>query len=221
MKKYLLNIRQLDDEKLFHIAYEKVDAKRQNKIDVLRKDEAKKASLGAGLLLQYAFTQMGMKDKLGDIVFTTKGKPYLANGEIYFNISHSGELVLCVVDSQNIGCDIEKTRNNVPKHLTKILSEEELEQYKTLSEKDKIQWFFKLWTIKESIGKHHGSGLAFPFSDVTIWGSSGILEQIKYKEEVRFLQSLIYKNYMLGICSTNRTIDQDIEYLEISDIIDI
>ena len=38
---------------------------------------------------------------------TEKGKPLCVNGDAFFNVSHCGDIVICAVDKQNVGIDIE------------------------------------------------------------------------------------------------------------------
>lgn len=219
MKAYVLDIGQLHNGDFFAEGFAKVDLYRQNKIVKLRNEQAKKSSLGAGLLLQYAFGQLGKDSLLENIAYTEKGKPYLPNEELYFNLSHSGEKVFCVTSDKPIGCDIEKIRNTIPKYLGKILTKTELEYFATISDNKKIQYFFKLWTLKESIGKYYGLGLAFPFAEVAVMDKNMVLDAMKYKNDTVYLHSVQQGDYMLGICAKERKFIETIKNLEIHDVL--
>ena len=74
-----------------------------------RRDNAKRLSLGAGVLLErglreYNICECDVKIKTGE-----NGKPYLEEyPEIHFNLSHSGNMVFAVFSDREVGCDIEE-----------------------------------------------------------------------------------------------------------------
>lgn len=91
-----------------------------------------------------------------------KGKPYLREYPFYFNLSHSGEYVVCAVSDQEIGADIQQCVSvNAERLAGRFFSEEEcrgLSSYET--EEEKRQFFFRLWARKEAYGKLIGEGIA-------------------------------------------------------------
>ncbi len=89
------------------------------------------------------------------------GKPYFENLPLYFNISHSGEYVLCAVSGQEVGADIQKFRPvNTEKLAGRFFAESE---YRALTDcaddGERQRLFFALWTRKEAYGKLSGKGL--------------------------------------------------------------
>lgn len=184
-----MNIREFlehpDREELFAQAYSKVDVRRREKADCIRQERAKAASLGAGLLLQLAVqeaqaeTQAGRELAQGGFrVFTVielltpvlhplpleyrygkGGKPYLNNFPWYFNLSHSGDYVLCVLSEREVGADIQIHREqDVMKLAGRFFPGEETEAL--LQAEDRNSLFFRLWARKEAYGKLTGEGLA-------------------------------------------------------------
>ncbi len=94
-----------------------------------------------------------------NIIFdkTDGGKPFAVGLNIHFNISHSGNFVVCATDKNPVGIDIEKKQAYNPSIAKRICSDEEttlLEGSKNPSEE-----FIKLWTAKEAYGKFLGKGL--------------------------------------------------------------
>ena len=67
----------------------------------------KQTLIGYYLLRKLLFKnyQMSIFPELTENPF---GKPYFKDTNIFFNISHSNNLVACAVSTQNIGIDIEK-----------------------------------------------------------------------------------------------------------------
>lgn len=98
------------------------------------------------------------------------GKPYAVDLAVEFNISHSGDMVVCVVDDKPVGIDIEQIR---PIDLTvskRICTDEELcYLFGHIPTEDELIYttdivvltrFFEMWTAKEAYGKCIGTGVA-------------------------------------------------------------
>ncbi|HBF64678.1 MAG TPA: hypothetical protein DDW34_01670, partial [Clostridium sp.] len=85
----------LKDTAKFQIAMELVGEKRKAKVEKMVKEESKRLSLSAGLLLRYAFSTMNEISLYDKIKITEKGMPYLPNHEYFFSLSHSGRFAIC------------------------------------------------------------------------------------------------------------------------------
>lgn len=91
--------------------------------------------------------------------YTTYGKPYLSNhSNVHFNISHSGEYVVCAVYNKPIGIDIQKIGEYNPDVAKRVCNEKELKQIE--DSLDKASEFTMLWTQKEAVLKMYGTGIA-------------------------------------------------------------
>ncbi len=91
-----------------------------------------------------------------------QGKPMIAGLE--FNLSHSHDcLVLALARDTAVGIDVEWIeRTTVSDRLAaNCFSQQELEQFHSLSEEEKPLAFFNGWTRKEAFIKALGSGLHF------------------------------------------------------------
>ena len=87
-----------------------------------------------------------------------RGKPFLAeHGEIHFSLSHTGNAVLCVLDCQPVGADIEMIGRRGMEHLLGVFSASE--QAKLRRAEHPELSFLTLWTRKESCLKLTGDGL--------------------------------------------------------------
>ncbi|HPX83487.1 MAG TPA: 4'-phosphopantetheinyl transferase superfamily protein [Bacilli bacterium] len=82
-------------------------------------------------------------------------KPYL-NLPVYFNISHSYDLIALVISKYEVGIDIEKVQTRKEKLADKIFSEEEMKEYQ---ENKSDSYLIKKWTEKEAYFKLLGTGL--------------------------------------------------------------
>lgn len=116
------------------------------------------ASLFGKLLLLKSLEHFGYEKRhLNEIKYTRYKRPFIGNG-IDFNISHSGNYVICVTsDEFRVGIDIEKIEP-IPIHdFINQWSKEELEEI--LACKDVFNTFYQLWTKKEAVAKADGRGL--------------------------------------------------------------
>lgn len=82
-----------------------------------------------------------------ELYYNDNGKPYLKDSNIYFNISHSFNRVICVISDKEIGIDIEKIRDV------------DSSVKKELKIKGNNIDFFKEWTRREAFIKKEGKSL--------------------------------------------------------------
>lgn len=182
-KKYLLSIQEFLREgihgRLWKEAAGKVDAERCARAAQMKVDKAKAACLGAGLLLQLAVREAieGRQDevwnfhsvstileRLPDAIplsykYGESGKPYLLKFPFYFNLSHSGDYVFCVLSAREIGADIQKHEvPNKNRLAERFFSPQEIDALRECGEEREVL-FYRLWTRKEAYGKLTGEGV--------------------------------------------------------------
>lgn len=101
---------------------------------------------------------------LETLEYNKYNKPYLPNNPLYFNISHSKDTVVIVIDEHEIGVDVEYFDRFNDKIITKIFNEKEVEQIKNAITPNKE--YSKLWCMKESFLKCIGTGIKKDMKDV-------------------------------------------------------
>lgn len=117
-------------------------------------------------LLMIALRAAGHPFTLTDIQYTTRGKPYLRNGP-GFNISHSGNRVVCALtDQSNIGIDIEEVKDIPIDDFNTQFTKQEWDMITRAREPGRA--FYRYWTAKECILKADGAGLQLPMADLKI-----------------------------------------------------
>lgn len=95
-----------------------------------------------------------------DYRYGEAGKPYFKDLPYYFNLSHSGNYVLCALSDVEIGADIQQhCGKNVEKLAQRFFSEHETVALEQAGE-EREKLFYKLWTRKEAYGKLTGKGIA-------------------------------------------------------------
>ena len=169
MKWYKYDVRDLSDDE-YTKWYSLMDNEKKQRVDKFRFDDDKKRTVAGEMLARKAISEW-CKVAPESITFGIKehGKPYAKGLPVEFNISHSGDMVVCAVDDNPVGIDIEQIR---PIDLTvakRICTEEELiylfshaptaEDFVYTTDTAVLNRFFELWTAKEAYGKYNGIGL--------------------------------------------------------------
>ena len=201
-KIYLLNTNQID----YDYWYSLMPNDRKLKIDKCIYLKDKLLSLGAGILLYNGLKELNIDY---NITYNEYNKPYLDN--IYFNISHSNNLVVCVFSDSEIGVDIEKIKpfDNI---INNIFTTNEINYIKN-NNQDNNLLYTKLWTIKESLLKYLGLGITINPKSINIDLSN---ESIKYNylnKEVYF-KTFIIDDYVLTICSEYKDFNEELEWFK-------
>lgn len=155
---YLTDIAELPDPKGQPELLELLTPDRRCKIEKQQQAEKRKQSLGAGLLIKEILTRHGVLSEF--IRLGSRGKPE-ADG-IFFNLSHSGELVVCAVSDCPVGCDVEKIKPIHERLIQRYFSEAECQHLGRFAESQRAEEFIRLWTLKESYMKMTGEGIYLP-----------------------------------------------------------
>lgn len=195
MKWYKYDIRDLTDAE-YNKWYSLMSDDKQQRVDRFRFVDDKKRTVVGEMLARKAIAKWcGVTPK--SITFGVKehGKPYAKDLPVEFNISHSGDMVVCAVDDKPIGTDIELIR---PVDLTvakRICTDEELlylfgyepteQDFTFTTDNEILTRFFELWTTKEAYGKCIGKGVK------SISSYSSNCNIVKH----------IFSDYVIRICS--------------------
>ena len=163
----------LADPERFAEGLARVSAQRREKIARLRREDARRLSLGAALLLDRLLEDEGLSPA-GDFALGKEGKPYLPERpDVHFSLSHSGELALCALSASEIGCDVETPRRCELALAERFFHPEESALLFSLPEGEQEAAFLRLWTLKESYLKAIGLGLALPLNAFRILPEGG------------------------------------------------
>lgn len=136
---------------------------------------ALKASAGLGAISQAntAFLESSITEISSDELFDAydpaydfeieelgQGKPvFKERTDLYFNISHTANIVVVVMARKPIGIDIDGNRNFSDRMIDKFYSKKEA-QWVYGNELRKSDRFFNIWTMKEAFSKMRGDGIA-------------------------------------------------------------
>lgn len=154
--------------------------------------------------------------------YSGNGKPYLKNNQdIHFNISHSGDWVVCAFAQNQVGVDVEKVRKVNFDIARRFFSAEEVSQLFSLPVKEQTDFFFDLWTFKESYLKALGTGLTKPLGSFTVrqTGKEIFLFEEKQKMNVFLKKFRLDKNHKLSVCSFEPEFSDEFKTLFIDDLL--
>lgn len=179
----------------------------QSKNFIFEKD-AKRSLVGELIIRYLVIKKLGIKNKKIFLKKNKYGKPYIGNFSDYsFNISHSGDYVVCGWSKDEIGIDIEFVSEIDLDIAKRFFTKNE---YKYLCNKDKSvqnRSFFDLWTLKESYIKYKGKGLSIPLDSFEFRIDS---DDIKfYSKDIykpNFFKFDIDKDYKLALCMADTEI---------------
>lgn len=156
----------------------------------------RKLSLGAWRLMEETLKNHGFSAK--NVTIGKNGK--LECEGVYFNLSHSGDRVLCAINDTPVGCDIEKVIEAPMEVAERVFTKKE-NRYISGAENDTETnyRFFRLWTMKESYMKMTGEGLSLSpdrieinLDDLTVM-RDGILQYCT-------IQNCTVEGYEISVC---------------------
>lgn len=131
------------------------------------KEDSYRYLLGKILLLRGLSTMGYAGLTLSHLRFNEYNKPYF-DSDLDFNISHSGDFVLCALSTKcSIGVDLEKIENNDFSDYHQCFTKKEWSFINNSN--NPLMTFYQFWTKKEAIIKADGRGLYMPLQsfDVT------------------------------------------------------
>lgn len=199
----------------------------QNIQQVLRfknTNDKKRSLLGEVLCRKCLGEKLTLPSSNIEIIKTEKGKPYLSENhpELFFNISHSGDWVVVALSSGEIGIDVEKIKKPAYRIAERYFSTSELDALNSLKDQEKADFFYDLWTLKESYLKLLGKGLTKSLGSFSISGQNGNFHLIDDKSghrNVYFRQYNIDPAYKFSVCSEENTFSDTIHILTTEQLI--
>ena len=156
---YAADIGSLPDPKEAPALLHELDTERKCRIMKYLKAEDRKRSLGAGLLLNRVLPRYGASPDA--VRAGADGKPEVEG--IFFNLSHSGHIVICATAEKEVGCDVEKIVKAPEGVAERFFHTGESAYVNACMGEERDHRFFRIWTMKESYIKMTGEGMSLAF----------------------------------------------------------
>ena len=117
------------------------------------------------------------------------GKPFLQEGGLHFNVSHTHELALyAIAQSREVGVDVEWMRPQVAHEqiAARFFSLEEQEALAEVPDEERRTAFYNIWTRKEAYVKARGDGIAAGLGTfaVSLGAEAALLRSDEGRDEV-------------------------------------
>lgn len=150
-----------------------------------------------------------------DICIDDMGKPYVANAEnAYFNVSHSGDCVACIVSDKPCGIDIETMDKDNLDIAKRFFAKSEYEYISDCPKEEIKRRFYEIWTAKEAYLKYDGKGLGIDLGSFeVVKNENGFSVLINRMEKQTVTVRDIGGGYMLSLlCEDEGEISVETEY---------
>lgn len=147
-----------------------ISSQKLERIKRFKHREDYRRSLLAEVLSRTMLSQMlGNNPGEQEICIDDMGKPYVGNAkDAYFNVSHSGEYVACIISDKPCGIDIEMMEKDNLDIAERFFAKNEYE-YIAGGPKEQIESrFYEIWTAKEAYSKYEGKGLGIDFKSFEV-----------------------------------------------------
>jgi len=215
MKIYRVKISNITKERIDELCLHISEKKRCRINKYINKKDKIRTLIGEILLRTIIFEELSIINK--DITFEKNEyeKPYLkGHPKFNFNISHSADYVVCVIDDKPIGIDIEEVKHIEYKDIaSNFFAVSEFNYIVNNNLNIQLSEFYKIWTLKESYVKCCGQGLSIPLKsfsvDVDQYEDIKLNIDNEYKEYT-FKIFDIELGYKMAVCSLNKEISTEI-----------
>jgi 4'-phosphopantetheinyl transferase len=150
-----------------------------------RWQDAHLSLFGKLLVMQGLILYGYKKEKILELNYTSYHRPFFVDGP-EFNISHSGNYVICVIsDSAKIGTDIEKISEIDLNEFNSCWTDKEFKNI--MANSLPFNQFYHYWTRKEALIKADGRGMNLPLKKIDVCQGSAVVEDKEwffYKVEI-------------------------------------
>lgn len=117
---------------------------------------------------------MGNRAECVTFAGSPRGKPEMSDNKpgssLHFNLSHSGDVMLCAIADRKVGVDVEtmKRHDDMDRVALHFFSSEESRRFFDLADGERTEYFFRTWVRKEAFVKATGEGLSRDTTSFTV-----------------------------------------------------
>ncbi|WP_353853823.1 4'-phosphopantetheinyl transferase superfamily protein [Bacillus sp. Bos-x628] len=186
-------------------------------------NDARRTLLGEVLIRQIIHHMHGTP--IDQIAFDTEenGKPVVRQiPSFHFNLSHSGDWIVCAVDDAPVGIDIEEIKPIDLAIAKRFFSPEEYTDLLSKPAEQQEAYFFHLWSMKEAFIKMTGKGLSYGLSSFTARLSADGQASLTLPahEPPCYVKTFsLDPAYQMAVCSRKPIFTEKIETLTCSEVL--
>ena len=184
-----------------------ISPQKQKKLKSIKDSLSAQQGLASELLARAVIcNKLGWQNSAIEFCYNDFGKPILCNArDFHFNLSHSGDWVVMAISSADVGIDIEQV---VPLDLSiaqHFFSAREYHKLNSLPVSLQLNFFYQIWTLKESYIKMTGQGLSIALDSFTIQLEGKEVTYPRLLTEntgnIYFRQYDMQSSYKLAVCA--------------------
>lgn len=219
MKIYVINCCKRIKEEIYNVLLGFLSVDERDRIRQFYKwEDAQRALISRVMIRSLISKKFG--PKISDIKIRNNrfGKPYINNEKFHFNLSHSGDWIVCITDSDRVGIDIEEIVEVDLEEISKFFSENEQLDLMLVNKCKRSDFFFDLWSLKESYIKAVGEGLSIKLASFSIRKTSHSIHIEGGEGEYYFKQYDIDSAYKLSICAKSQNFPEGVVLLTLDDL---
>ena len=200
---YLAKINKELSEESFNALLQIISKENQDKCHRFKFKEDALRTLYGELIVRHVLSDyFSIENKDIKILKSNEGKPYIKDNPIYFNISHAGDFVVCAFSEQEIGVDIEQINDIDLKIAKRFFCASEYEDLVAQEVENRLDYFYSLWTLKESYMKWLGTGISIPLDSFCFKITGDEISFVDYnRKEMPFFKQYFIDGYKLSVCS--------------------
>lgn len=195
-----------------------------NKVIRYKKWDDLQRGLMSDVLTRAVISEM-FNAPIEDIRFKTNGygKPYVDGLDVHFNCSHSGKWVVCALNENcPVGIDIEAMKPIEMDFTRNVFTMNERKMLEKLDNENKLRYFYKVWTVKESFIKADGRGMSLPLNSIdTLFLHDGVIKVLVngLLSGSGFKSSFIDDHHLMTVCCHKCDADYRFHVIGVNDII--
>lgn len=213
------NIKQdIDDNKIKEflkcISKEKLDKINRYKF----REDYLRSLYGDILVRTEIMKQMHISNSYINFTLNEYGKPSIEGYDnLFFNISHSEDWVICAISNEEVGVDIEKIEKAPIEVAEHYFDSREYKIIKSKEQEEIDEFFYKIWTLKESYIKWIGKGLSVQLDSFNVVEDFKGDFYIESNKDLKLFQHKFDENYIISLCSKEAFKDE-IEIVDMNNI---
>ncbi|MCK6258777.1 4'-phosphopantetheinyl transferase superfamily protein [Fictibacillus sp. KIGAM418] len=223
MQIYAVPIVGFPDRYFPHLLPFVTEERKQRLFTFSRREDCLRGLLAELLIRKIASDTFAVPVKSILFELTDFGKPSLKTplNKLHYNISHSGNWVVCITDECTVGIDIEK-KNAIDLQIARqFFAQEEYDYIEgNWDEQQKQERFFEVWTAKESYIKAIGKGLSIPLNSFSTVRQGNVEGLRVFEHENWYLKTyLLDSEYALTACSQSNKFCESVQIMPIDSLV--